>query len=250
MYHEINKKLKRRQPQWIMSFADLMALLLALFVMLLSFAEIDSDSFKRNAGPISRVFDRDHVMIQEPVNRQVVPLDDTATEPPKPQTFTPEQTKLRLRVLLIEEINRDDIDILEVDERIIIRFNDRAGFEAGTRRLQPAALLALDKIVEVLALTTGKIYVEGHTDDVPIRTEMFRSNWDLSTARASTVVHYLLRKNQIEPARILAVGLADSQPLVPNTSPENRARNRRVEIALDTKEAREDGPQINILRYR
>lgn len=247
MNYEFNKKLVRRQPQWIVSFADLMALLLALFVMLLSFAEIDSDSFRRNAGPISQVFDRDHVIIEEPKSKQIVPLEDVTTES---QTFTPEQTKLRLRVLLIDEINRDDIEILEVDERIIIRFNDRAGFEAGTRRLQPGALLALDKIVEVLAQTTGKIYVEGHTDNVPIRTEMFRSNWDLSTARASTVVHYLLRKNQIEATRILAVGLADSQPLVPNTTPENRARNRRVEIALDTKGSHEDEMQINIMRYR
>jgi chemotaxis protein MotB len=90
----------------------------------------------------------------------------------------------------------------------------------------------MDRISAVLAAKPGRILVAGHTDNVPISTGRFRSNWELSSARAVTVLHSMLRNNDIDEKRIVVQGLADTQPLVDNDSPQNRAMNRRVELIL------------------
>jgi chemotaxis protein MotB len=90
----------------------------------------------------------------------------------------------------------------------------------------------MDRISAVLAAKPGRILVAGHTDDVPISTGRFRSNWELSSARAVTVLHSMLRNNDIDEERIVVQGFADTQPLVDNDSPQHRAMNRRVELIL------------------
>ncbi|MEW5727901.1 MAG: OmpA family protein [Pseudomonadota bacterium] len=239
------KKLERRDPKWLVSFADLMSLLFAMFVMLLSFSEVDSTSFKKNAGPISEAFD---AKVKSPKKEPVEdPRPDTPMRidirPPLPLEIPPPQPEQReeldrevaerLRVVLEEELKRQMIELVETDNLVIIRFKDRAAFAVADRELSPDILPTLDEIAEVLGRTTGRIRVEGHTDDVPINTELFRSNWDLSAARAASVVQYLLRSGAIAPWRISAEGFADSRPLAGNDTPENRARNRRVEISIE-----------------
>lgn len=243
------KKMERRTPKWLVSFADLMALLLALFVMLLSFAEVDSDSFRRNAGPISEAFFQDPKITSSSTNSSMV-VNLNGIFNTEETTLSPEQVRLRLMVVLSEEIERNAIKVLEEDERIVIRFNDRAAFASSSRELTPAILPALEKVAEVLANTKGAIHVKGHTDDIPISTNVFRSNWDLSAARAASVVHHLLDQKRINPSRVSAMGLADSQPLVPNSSAQNQAVNRRVEIALDTKIPDTEVPRTTTLRYQ
>jgi chemotaxis protein MotB len=115
---------------------------------------------------------------------------------------------------------------------VIIRFPGSAAFASGTADLAAEFMPSLGRIGEVLKSANGRIFISGHTDDVPISTERFRSNWDLSAARAVSVAHYLLN-DHIEAKRVIVQGAADSQPLLPNDTPENRARNRRVEIALE-----------------
>jgi len=242
------KKLARREPRWLTSFADLMALLLALFVMLLSFSEVDSDSFKRNAGPISQAFFQAPKVMK--TDTTSVDINSVFLTEPKDRSLSPEQVKFRLTVVLSEEIESNAVKVLEIDERIVIRFNDQAAFASGSRELTPAILPALEKVSEVLANTKGTIRVEGHTDDIPISTDTIRSNWDLSAARAASVVHHLLNERRIKSSRVSAMGLADSRPLEPNTSPQNRAVNRRVEISLDTREIDSDETQSERLRYR
>ena len=90
----------------------------------------------------------------------------------------------------------------------------------------------LDKIADVLAATPGKIAIAGHTDNVPISTRRYRSNWELSAARAVSVVHHLLRRSRLEPVRFLIEGHADADPLTSNESVEGRKKNRRVEISI------------------
>lgn len=94
-------------------------------------------------------------------------------------------------------------------------------------------LPAIDRIVEILARAEGGILVSGHTDNQPIFTSQFRSNWDLSTERAVSVVHRLLKDKKIDPKRITAMGFGDSRPLKSNDTPEGRSVNRRVEIAIE-----------------
>lgn len=240
------KKTERRQPMWLTSFADLMSLLFAMFVMLLSFSDINSDSFHKNAGPISQAFDSKAPTKSIVPPPQVLPYmkleinqsdDEEEVEDKESKAVQPEPPSKvvaeELRRVLLEELRRQLVDVIERDNMVVIRFRDHAAFAPGERELSSAILPTLDNIVTVLGRTPGRIRVEGHTDNVPISTELFRSNWDLSAARAASVVHYLLQTGRIAPDRLSAEGFADSRPLTGNDTMDDRARNRRVEISIE-----------------
>ncbi len=219
-------------PRWMVTFADLMALLLALFVMLLSFAEIDSDSFRRNAGPISEAFNTKFRIeaIPKPSKSIRLKLDSEGAEP----TYIKRTRFLNhLKDEMAEEIEKSMVEVLEKDRDIVIRFPDKAAFASGSMILSKSILPALDKIANFLEASEGQVTVAGHTDDTPISTGKIRSNWDLSTARAVSVVHHLLATTKVTADRITAQGFADSRPLAPNATPEGRAKNRRVEITFE-----------------
>jgi chemotaxis protein MotB len=118
------------------------------------------------------------------------------------------------------------------ESSIIIRIQEKGSFGSGSARLDPGFHEVMDRISAVLAAKPGRILVAGHTDNVPISTGRFRSNWELSSARAVTVLHSMLRNNDIDEERIVVQGFADTQPLVDNDSPQHRAMNRRVELIL------------------
>lgn len=221
-------------PRWMVTFADLMALLLALFVMLLSFAEIDSDNFRKNAGPISEAFHTRSLIKIVPTLPKSQRLD-LNLEPDEAEIRTQQKEAFldSLRADMAGEIADARVQVLEQADEVVVRFPDRSAFASGSMELAESILPTLDKIAKVLEQNTGRLRVAGHTDDTPIATQRIRSNWDLSTARAVSVVHYLLGVADIDPARITAQGFADSRPLAPNDSPENRAINRRVEISVE-----------------
>jgi len=113
-----------------------------------------------------------------------------------------------------------------------LAFDDNLLFEFGKASIRANGLPILDKLADVIKSTPYQARVEGHTDNVPIHTQQFPSNWELSIARAVNVVKYLAEIKKIEPSRLSAVGYGESRPLGPNNSPVNRAKNRRVEIVL------------------
>ena len=227
-------------PRWMVTFADLMALLLALFVMLLSFAEIDSDSFRRNAGPISEAFNTEYRIeaIPKPSDSIRLKLDSEGAEP----TYIKRTRFLTyLKDELSAEIDKSMVEVLELGRNIIVRFPDKSAFASGSMTLSQSILPTLDKIARVMVEAEGNVLVSGHTDDSPIATDKIRSNWDLSTGRAVSVVHHLLGAAGIDPARITAQGFADSRPLAANTTPKGRAKNRRVEISFEIPGEDEEG---------
>ncbi|MCW8835252.1 MAG: OmpA family protein, partial [Rhodospirillales bacterium] len=243
----------RRDPKWLMSFADLMALLVALFVMLLSFSEVDSDSFRKNAGPISEAFNQKPKIINivpAPLKTSTQQVEIEAPKKKEDQTQSPQQVAFRLRVLLADELKKENIEIMEKDDGVTIRFRDQAAFAPGDRELSSEILPSLEKITEVLEQTRGSIRVEGHTDDVPISSGSIRSNWDLSATRAASVVHQFLKSPRIDPKRVSAQGYADSRPLAPNDSAANRAKNRRVEVTLDISQESVPAVTSRINRWR
>jgi chemotaxis protein MotB len=107
-------------------------------------------------------------------------------------------------------------------------------FPSGSADLKPESAVALDRIGQLLREAGRKIIVEGHTDDLPIKTEKFPSNWELSAARATKIVRYLAARHKISPAQMVPVAYADQKPVAPNDSESNRARNRRIEIKIVT----------------
>ena len=117
------KKLVRREPRWLASFADLMALLVAFFVMLLSFSEVDSDNFKRNAGPISEAFFQNKpINLSSSKSSLVMNLNGVLGGRSEDSNLSHEQVRLRLMVVLSEEISRNAIKVLELEDRVVIRF--------------------------------------------------------------------------------------------------------------------------------
>lgn len=109
-------------------------------------------------------------------------------------------------------------------------------FPAGSTKMRLPALKSLDKIAEILASSNRRIIIEGHTDDLPVAGGQFESNWELASLRATSVVRYLTKVHGISPQRLAAISYADTRPLVPNTNEESRAQNRRIEILIVNEE--------------
>jgi chemotaxis protein MotB len=265
-------------PAWVVTFADLMSLLMCFFVLLLSFSEIDAQKFKQIAGELSKAFgvQREVPALEIPQGTSPI-FDKFSPAPPEPtvleqvkQTTTTEQAELETlkspEAMAIEEAVQEQMDermdrILEVLEpaiadgrisvtqdqtRIIIRIEEKGSFPSASANVTYDFEGLLLDMAPILADMPGDIAIEGHTDNLPISTIQFASNWNLSAARAAAVANVLLARGQLKADRVSVTGKADTQPLVPNTSAANRARNRRVEIIIDLS----DKVQEEILRLR
>lgn len=120
-----------------------------------------------------------------------------------------------------------------LDERgLMIRFLDTTLFDLGQADLKPEARLILDNVAQILVSMPNRIRVEGHTDDLPINTYRFPSNWELSTNRATTVVRYFIEHHGLSPEQFSAAGYGEWHPVAPNDTVEQRAQNRRVDIVI------------------
>ncbi|MBL4835239.1 MAG: flagellar motor protein MotB [Pseudomonas sp.] len=260
-------------PAWVVTFADLMSLLMCFFVLLLSFSEIDAMKFKQIAGELSKAFgvQRDVPVLEIPMGTSPIfdkfspgkpeptPIDQvrqqTSEELPQLDTLRAElEAELEQKVAATTEkqvqFNMQAIkDVLEKEltdgrlqmeqdrKRVIIRIEERGSFQSGSAVMTEDFEEILFRISEVLSQLPGEITVEGHTDDIPISTPRFNSNWDLSAARASSVANALLATGAVEAQRLKVQGYADTRPRASNEWPETRALNRRVEIVVDLAEA-------------
>ncbi len=137
-----------------------------------------------------------------------------------------------LREELASAIGDGLLEVEAFNDRVLIRIREKGSFGSGKAEIKPAFKPILKQIAEVLKQRDGRFVIAGHTDDIPIETRKFRSNWDLSAARAASVVHFFIQQGDIDPERMEIRAFADNEPLVPNDSWENRAKNRRVEISV------------------
>jgi len=264
---ELPEEEKPGIPAWVVTFADLMSLLMCFFVLLLSFSEIDAQKFKQIAGELSKAFgvQRDVPVLEVPQGTSPI-FDSFSPAPPEPtvleevrQTTSDQQPELQtlkspteqaaetamqetleattedIREILKDAIEDGRIDVAKDQDqhRIVIRIEEKGSFPSGSAELTWEFESLLLEMAKVLGTVPGKLTIEGHTDDVPIRTARFYSNWDLSAARAAAVANVLLATGDVEPTRLAVKGLADTAPRITNDSPENRAKNRRVEIIVD-----------------
>lgn len=254
-------------PLWLATFADLMSLLMCFFVLLLSFASMDIKKFKKMSDSMIDAFG-----VQKDVEAYDVPLgtsiiaqhfspamtEPTAVEEVKQSTHQESETldispeeKAKMKKEIMEQALADtqeeaekiiatlkeDIDkgLISVETeglKIIVRINDKGSFASGTAEFKPDFEPVMHRITESVVTGKGKVLVSGHTDDIPISTDWYRSNWELSSGRSVTVAEFMLKNKQLDPKRVVIEGHADTQPLVPNDSSENRAKNRRVEVIL------------------
>lgn len=340
------KQENKGAPAWVMTFADLMSLLMCFFVLLLSFSEMDLLKFKQIAGSMKAAFgvqreikaedsprgtsiiareftpgrptptlireirqttideskqtveftdavtqekDAESIdpnqdsegsgsmaMQRQPVyqqadtelpeenpeeNRQLASLDEKLANKMDDQTEKqqedegkaekqalegPQEKQLTnalenqetysdavtLLSMLEEEVAQGLVEIKTLDNRILLRINERGSFPSGSATVKNSFLPVLKKLRLTLAEIEGNVIVAGHTDNVPINTKRFRSNWELSAARAVTVVHELLLNDALKPERFLIEGHGDGHPIASNDTAIDRARNRRVELTI------------------
>jgi len=248
------KKHGRGSPAWIVTFADLATLLLTFFILLLSFAEMDVEKYRAMANSMAVAFGSNQVLGDAVGGSPLTLIEsDTVSLPEPMETSTDEPefideraeadapTKIPAGVIdlasrmiqeLEPEVASEALSVNYDESRVVIRFSEEATFRSGEAAIKPGMVPIIERVVEVLSGCTGDVLVAGYTDDRPIASGRYRSNWDLSAARAVSVVHELVMNRQVPAERVVAAGRAETNPLVPNDSPENRAKNRRVEIAI------------------
>ena len=158
------------------------------------------------------------------------------------------RTQEELSKSLQDEIAKGNITIQQVRDRLTINMVDRVLFDSGQAQVKPAGVKVLKQVSDILKTVTDKqIRIEGHTDNVPISSKLqghFKTNWELSTARATTVVRYLIDQGSVNRRHLSAVGYADTQPRASNDSEEGRSSNRRIEIVLYPKDLKDIAGQV------
>ena len=141
----------------------------------------------------------------------------------------------KIRMNLSNEISEGLAEVERDGDKIIVRLAEKGSFRSGFANLQPSFKPLLNKVGQSIKDSTGMITIEGHTDNVPMAfSERFRSNWDLSAARSAAVADYLLDNTAVADGRVTVTGYADTKPLTLNDSPQGRAKNRRIEVIINS----------------
>jgi chemotaxis protein MotB len=157
-----------------------------------------------------------------------------------------------IKEFMIEEIEQNMVSVETDLARVVIRIHENGSFSSGSAEFNPEFLPIMDKITAVVNGSVGTVTVAGHTDNIPIKAGLYRSNWELSAARAVTVAQTLLDDGTVDDSRLVIEGHADTVPLVDNDTPESRALNRRVEIILIQGEMPQDlsDPILEVVRQQ
>ncbi len=234
-----------KTPAWIVTFADLMTLLMCFFVLLFSFAEIDAQKFKEVSASLRAVFGSEGNLI-EPVSANAIDLPSLNLSPQAEVPTAVFDTKVTAPTEnlydIAAELLKDEIanEVLKIDtsaDGVIISGDVQLIFSPASDQVNGAFLPQLEKISRIIEVTPARVIVAGHTDNRPIYGTRYRSNWELSTARAVSIIHHLLENPRITKDRFIAQGYADTQPIASNETEEGRAQNRRVEILIEVPSA-------------
>ncbi len=232
--------LKSRPPEdddsgneWILTYADMVTLLLTFFVMLLAISTMDTERFEQIMSSI-----------QYTLGAQVAPggrlgridMHQTRQRNLSMPSGTENEPLLKDMRQIVHKKNLDNsVDVVEQDGKVILRVSGQVLFAPGSTKISPRAGPVLNEIAKLVnAYPEYKLDVGGHTDPRPVHSDKYDSNWELSALRATSVLRYLVERG-VNPRRMTATGYADTDPLYPNTSPENMAKNRRVEFVLEKK---------------
>jgi chemotaxis protein MotB len=217
--------------RWLVSYADFITLLFAFFTVLYATAQTDSGKVKKFVGAAERAFSAgifsagsNELMFVNAGNvsgREIIDLGMNLKD--VEQKISQELKKSGPAA--------EGIKLERHDDGLTLQLQTRSFFKPGSDVLRPETLAILPGVVTILKASQRKLRIEGHTDDAPMHSDKFPSNWELSTARALAVLRFLIQ-SQIPSERMSVAGLAEFQPLEPNTTQRGRSRNRRVEIVI------------------
>jgi len=219
----MRKRTKQTAPstdRWMVSYADFITLLFAFFVVLFAAANSDAKKAVQIAHAVESAFKHRAVAAEAP---------DASV-------------KLQLEEAFKEEIEKNVIHIVQDSRGVTVSLAEAGFFDSGSATVSESGLLVLQRIAEKLQATSANLRVEGHTDNSPIHTSLFPSNWELSAARATNVLEYLISNAGIPPQRLSAAGYGEYRPTATNDTPEGRAMNRRVDLVIIGTEAQKLEP--------
>ncbi len=218
---------RSKTARWMVTYTDLTMLILVFFVLLFAMSRVDILKFRAIAESFANrsIFD---------FYPSIIPGEGTG------EGLSPEEEGVKDLEDFVEYIRRyleasgmDDVIIANRTERgVVIVLQEQVLFETGEAEIKEEAYDFLNKVGTALKELPNMVKVEGHTDSRPISTYRYPSNWELSSARSSSVIRYLIENHGLDSTRFIAVGYGDTRPVVPNTSPENWQKNRRVEIVI------------------
>ncbi|MCT8137350.1 flagellar motor protein MotB [Anaerobacillus sp. CMMVII] len=238
-------KQEKGAPKWMVTFSDLMTLILVFFILLFSMSVVDATKFRAVADSFQNraIFDfypsiipfdslnEDNDVKEKTKDNVHDPLRDVNNQE-KDSNQELDRLLQEVQEFLVENQLHDVISAFRDDRGVVLVLQERTLFESGEAQILDGAKPFLIKVGTLLEHIPNLVKVEGHTDSRPISTFRYPSNWELSGARASSVIRFLIDENKIEPYRFLAVGYGDTRPIVPNTTSENLQKNRRVVIVI------------------
>jgi chemotaxis protein MotB len=230
--------------RWLVSYADFITLLFAFFVILYATSAKDvskAQEFQRSVQKAFRSYidfgglEGKYVSTNQATQLLPPPFDVVPQEGAGPNEML-DYVDRELQKELGEQDEKNIVDLRTDAQGVRVTVADSFLFDAGSALLKESALPKLDRMSKVFKKTRRKLIVEGYTDSQAIHTPLFPSNWELSASRACTLVRYLILQHAVDPNLLAAVGYADQHPLLPNDTPENRAKNRRIDVLIVTEQ--------------
>ncbi|MEZ4414278.1 MAG: flagellar motor protein MotB [Gemmatimonadota bacterium] len=221
-------------PAWVMTFGDLMSLLLTFFILLFSMSSIEVEKFKAVAASFREALGEEGTgvisevpppMTQEPAKPEEVYVDSGAGQ----VSAAMSDIANVLQQFVQENDLSEQVDVSQDDAGVYLRIQDMALFRPGSSDIEAASVEIVQRLGLILQAIQVPLVVSGHTDDIPIRSPIFHSNWELSAARAAGVARLLVETGH-EPQSMTVEAYGEYRPIGDNASPEGRAQNRRVEL--------------------
>jgi len=212
------------KDRYLITYADLITLLLGLFIILYAISSIDNNKYQTMMAAISNAFGKgpNPAKVEQGIKSMVA--------------ISPTEKLKGDLLAVIDKYNYSNAMRLEQNERgLTVHILEDLMFAPGKADLGENSKMVLKNLAVILRELPNDIRIEGHTDNIPINTPVFPSNWHLSVARATSTAYYLMLTEKLNPDKIAIVAYADTKPLVQNDTPENRSQNRRVDIVIVTK---------------
>jgi len=228
-------------PAWMVTFADMVTLLLTFFVLLVSMASMDRVKFSAAASSLSKAFGKG-VVSSSPSEYRIEPLPSAPSAQFMPIQGDPIQPiQKRIETKIKEQKIQDSVELIRKDsDTIILRLDGSVLFQRNQSSLSPEAGPLLRQIADTIRPLPMTLRIEGHTDDTKF-SKGERDNWDLSIDRSVSVLRFLTKNNLLPLDQMSAIGYGDARSVVPNSSEENRAQNRRVDFILRTDPKQDPG---------
>lgn len=224
---------KENRERWLLTYADLITLLLAFFVIMYALSNADVRKFLLLRGSLQQAFNVG--VLQGETVASIVSSGEFSVEGEVPSITEPQASQVQSQVQLLQDQDTLFKDVIQFvgqrPEGLVVSLSGTLAFLSGSADLTPEGVAALTELAEILRPVDNDLRIEGHTDSIPPGSARFPTNWELGAARAVTIVRFLEREG-IAPYRLSAFGYGEYRPIAGNESPRDRALNRRADIVI------------------